>query len=90
MADEQDIKEILEAINGIKLLALAEKSVMKDGKVDLSDLTVLKDLFENKQAILDAVNGISAIPAEAKDLSVGEIMQLVTALFDAFKEIKDA
>jgi len=81
---------MLEAIEGIKLLGVAEQKVMKDGKVDMNDLVVLQELFMNKQAIVDAVNGISEIPAEAKDLSADECLLLVNALIKAFKEVKNA
>lgn len=90
MADEKGIKELLEAIKGITLLGVETKKIMKDGKVNLDDITSLQRLFEQKQTIFDAVEGVKEIPAEAKDLSAAEVVALVQALLDAFKEIKAA
>ncbi len=76
MADIKDSKELIAGANEIALFVIGRA---KDG-LDLSDgiafyEALMTDVnFKNK--IVAAYEGISNIPAEVKDLSVGEVVEL--------------
>jgi hypothetical protein len=90
MADEKGVKEILELVEGIKQVALVGKAVLKDGKVDLSDLAALSVLLAKQQELMAAFEGVSEISSEIKDLSLDEASSVVLALVAAAKEFKAA
>jgi hypothetical protein len=58
--------------------------------VDLADLALLSQLLVKQQVLIDALQGVSDIGGEVKDLSLDEAMQLIQALVDAAKEVKNA
>lgn len=74
------IKEISEAITGINEIGIVAAKQFKDG-VQFADFTAFYSEFVNnaefKAKVEAAYNGFSAIPAEAADLDISEIIQLV-------------
>lgn len=84
------IKEILELIAGLKELALVAKLALKDGKVDLNDLSLLPALLAKQKELTDALSGLGELGVEVKDLTVDEGLAVVTALVQAAKEVKEA
>lgn len=84
------VKELLEAIKACEDIIEAVKMVMKDGKIDMSDLAVLKDLAAKQAEILDGVKGLGEIPAEVKDLDLAEAMVVVNELVAAIRRYKAA
>lgn len=90
MAEQKGVKEMLELIEGIKQLLLVGKAVMKDGKVDMSDLSHLSVLMAKQAELVAAFQGLGDIKAEAKDIDLAEAQQVVLALIAAAKEVKEA
>jgi hypothetical protein len=90
MAEAQGVKEILEFIEGLKELILVGKAVMKDGKVDMSDLAALSVLLGKQEELVAAFQGLSEMKDEAKDIDLAEAQQVVLALIAAAKEVKAA
>lgn len=88
--DKKGIKELLEAVLGLKVLAKAGKAILSDGKVSIADLPVLVSLVSNQAVLVDAASGLSDVPAEVKDLDLDEIKLLVGELLKAFEEVKAA
>lgn len=84
------VKELLEALEGLKVLAKAGKAVLADGKISVSDLPVLMSLLSDKDVLLAAAAGLSEVPAEVKNLSPDEIAQVGMAILAAYKEVKAA
>lgn len=84
------VKEILELIAGLKEVAKLGKLALKDGKIDLNDLALLSQLLVKQQTLIDALQGLGDVGDEVKDLSLDEAMQLIQALVDAAKEVKNA
>jgi len=74
------IKEISEAITGINEIGIVAAKQFKDG-VQFADFTAFYAEFVNnaefKAKVQAAYEGFSAIPAEASDLDISEIIQLV-------------
>lgn len=88
MAEARGIKQCLELLEGIKVLAVDVKKVLADGKVDLKDLPVLMELLTQFSVLTAAVDGIDQIPAESKDLSSEEIAVLVDKVLEIVKIVK--
>jgi hypothetical protein len=90
MAEQKGVKELLELVAGLKEVALIGKQALKDGKIDLNDLSLLSQLLVKQQVLVAAFEGLGQVVDEAKDLSLDEAMNLIKALLDAAKEVKDA
>lgn len=86
----KDIKNILELIAGLKELGLVAKAALKDGKVDLQDLSLLAGLLSKQAVLTAALEGLAELDDEVKDLSLDEGLQIVQALVLAAKEVKAA
>lgn len=85
MASKQ---EVLELVEGLKLLVIDGKKVMADGKVDLSDVLVIKDLVSQQAALVAAFSGLSNI--KMAELGAQEAIEIVTALVSAAREVAAA
>ncbi len=84
------IKEILELITGLKDLAIIGKGVMKDGKFDLQDLAVLGELLSKHNELVAAFSGLADLTVEFKEVDITEATQLISAIFEAAREVKAA
>jgi hypothetical protein len=90
MAESKGVKEMLELIEGLKQLVLVGKAVMKDGKVDMSDLPSLSLLLGKQAELVAAFQGLGELKEEAKDIDLAEAQVVVLALIAAAKEVKAA
>ena len=92
MTDEAKvgINETLEVLEGIKQLAVFATSVLKDGKVNLSDLPLLVGLAQKFDVFKDAVTGADKVLAEAKDLDTTEATIIIAKVFEILAAIKAA
>jgi hypothetical protein len=90
MSEEKGVKELLELVAGLKEVGLLVKGSLKDGKIDLNDLSLLLGLLPKQQILLDAFQGLSEVDDEVKDLSLDEAMLVIQALVNAAKEVKAA
>lgn len=80
MTDVKESKELLIAL--VKLGKLAAKQ-LGDG-VDLSDAVAIAKALadeEFRKALVEGFAGLSAIPAEAKDLDAAEAVELLGVLY---------
>lgn len=82
------IKETMEVLEGVKALGVHGKAILADGKVSVADLPVLMGLVADAQKIVDAVQGIEGVMAEAKDLDEAEALAIVSKVFEVVKAIK--
>jgi hypothetical protein len=91
MSEQVGVKELKEAILGLVVLGKAVAVLAKDG-VDLSDAVALGQKFAAdpafKDKVLEAVKGIDQVPAEVKDLTLAEGLELaalIPQIIDALK-----
>jgi hypothetical protein len=84
------IKESLELLQGIKVLAVDAKKIMANGKLDLSDLGVAMDLLKQLGTLSSAVQGIDQISSEVKDLSPEEVNQLAQKVLEVVEALRAA
>lgn len=88
---EKGVKEMLELIAGMKEVALIAKQVQKSESSGMQKVLEAVAALAAKQAVLvAAVEGVADVPGEAKDLTLDEAMQVVSALVEAAKEVKAA
>jgi len=88
--EKKGIKELMEVLAAVEILAVCVKKVMKDGKVDLSDAAVLVELGAQFPAFAAAVDGLKDIPAEAKEIDAQEAIEIVGKLYGIAKKYQEA
>lgn len=90
MSEAKSLKETMEVLAALELLALSVKEVMKDGKVDLADLAILVKVASQAEVFVKAVEGVGEVVPEAKDIDAAEAVALVTRLFEIVGKVKAA
>lgn len=85
-----DVKALLDMVKAVKELGVAAKQVLKDGKVDLSDLPVALGLIKDLSDITAAVSEAKDIPADVKAIDADGITQVAAAVVDAVNAIQAA
>jgi hypothetical protein len=84
------VTEIIEFLDGIKLLAVSGVKVFADGKVNPTDLAIIVDLAKQYDILAAAVKGLDKVPAEIKDIDNAEAIILVSKVFEIVTAIKNA
>lgn len=87
---ETGIKETQELLKGIELLLIDVKKVAADGKLNLADLPVAKDLVNQLGELTAAIQGVKEVPAEIKNLSAEELQAVGAQVLAMFAAIKAA
>jgi hypothetical protein len=90
MSEAKGIKELSEVLDAIPLIVVPVKKAFADGKISSADLPELLALIKEHQKILSALDGISSVIDEAKDLSSSELEALGLKAWAVIKQIKDA
>lgn len=78
---EKTIKETKELFKGLALVVKAGKKVAADGKVDFSDIAHVVELAKSSSVIVEAVKDVKEVPAELKDLSKEELLELIGLVY---------
>lgn len=81
MPEVKSIKETKELFKGLGLIVKTGKAVAADGKVDFSDLAHAVELAKNSAVIVEAVKDVKEVPAEIKDLSKEELLELIGLVY---------
>jgi hypothetical protein len=87
MTEQRDIKETLEVLKAVETLTETVGLVAADGKVNVADLVHLLNVVKNVQVFVEAVKGAKLIPAEVKDLSQEELVQVGAAALAIAKKV---
>lgn len=87
---KRDIKETMEFLNGLGVLAVLAGKITADGKIGVDDLKHLVDAAKDFQVVLDGVADVSDAMAELKELDESEAIQVIAKVFSILKEFKDA
>jgi hypothetical protein len=83
------VTEIVEFLDGLKLLSVSGVKVFADGKVNLTDLAIIVDLAKQYDILVSAVKGLDKVPAEIKDIDNAEAIILVSKVFEIIAAIKN-
>jgi len=78
----QDVDKLEKGIEAVQKLVKVGEAVMKDGKVDMSDLSQLPALYEAGSEAVKAFKEAKEMLAEAKDIDSVEAIKLITKLFN--------
>lgn len=90
MSESKTIKETKELFEGLGEVAKTAKLVAKDGKVDFSDSAHVIELAKNSTVLVEAVKGIEQVPAELKDLSKEELLELILIVYKKIETVEKA
>jgi hypothetical protein len=88
-SEPKGIKDIIEVLEGIKVIGVPLKAALKDG-LSVADLPKLLDIVKQYQVIIDAVEGIGDVIPEAKDIDSAEAVVIVAKVMEVIKAIKEA
>ncbi len=84
-----DIKNTLEVLDAVELLAVQGKKIAKDG-ISLADLPEAIELVKHVDVIVAAVEDAKEVVDEAKDLDQAELIQIGSRVVALVKAIKEA
>lgn len=93
MDNNVSIKETKEMIAALGELAFLAGQVLKDGKVSMSDASLLPSMVNKYPVLAAGVTDVDKVIEEIKDLDQTEVLDLVVAMYAAvnkFKEGKEA
>ena len=85
VAKELDTTETMEMIKAVKVLTTFTAAVMADHRIDGADLAHLIALSAKYQTMADAWTGKEKILPELKNLNKAELVEVLTALYEAFE-----
>lgn len=85
----ESIKETLELLESLEVLAVAGAKIAKDGKLSPSDLTVIYDLLMKSSKLSDGFKGLKQLPNEVKGLDAQEIEQIISKTFVIINAVKE-
>lgn len=88
--EKKGLKETLELLDCLKDVGVIVASISKDGKFNSSDLPELMKVIDLVGKAVEAIKGVSEVPAEIKDLDAAEIAQIGAKALEAFQAIKAA
>lgn len=88
--EKVEIKESLELVKSIEILGVATKKILDDGKVNFQDAPVALELVKEIEPIIEGFKGLNKLDEEVKDLEQDELIQLGLAVFNAYKNVKNA
>lgn len=83
------MKETLELLAAIELVAVSGIEIAKDG-VNAADLPKAIELIKKFDTIVEGAKGLDKLDDEIKDIDQAELIALGSALFTTFKAIKAA
>ena len=84
----KDIKNLLELLTAVELLAVTGAKVAKDKEVNKDDLVHVVTLAKNFELIANAVKDVDQLDEELKDLDEAELIAIVSKLFMIVKAVK--
>jgi len=84
------IKESLELLDGVKIVAVTGAKVFADGKINFADLSKLTALAVNFNVLKDAIVGVGDVKDELKDLDSAEIQELALKALEIVNAVKNA
>lgn len=83
------IKEIIELVDGLEVLAIFAAKVAADGKVDRKDLPIILEFTNKIKSLFAAFDDVPKIVEEIEDIDRVEMIILLKKLLGLAKNIKD-
>jgi hypothetical protein len=83
-----DIKETIEMLDGIEVLAVAGAKIAKDKKVSVEDLPAVMELVKKLDVVIEGIKDLDKLDDELKDLDQGELIAIVSKVLLLGKAVK--
>lgn len=83
-------KEMMEALEAIKILSVAGAKIGADGKINTDDLKHLVDVAKKANTIIDGFKRLDMAVEEAKYLDEEGSMKVLAKVFEIIKAFKSA
>lgn len=83
-----DIKNTLELLGAVEVLAIAGAKIAKDKKVGVEDLPAVIELVKKLDIVLEGIKDIDMLDEEVKDLDQAELIAIVSNIMMIAKSIK--
>ena len=83
-----DIKNTLELLSAVEVLAIAGAKIAKDKKVNAEDLPAVIELVKKLDVVLEGIKDVGMIDDEIKDLDQSELITIVSTIVMIAKSVK--
>lgn len=83
-----DIKESMELLNAVEILAVAGAKIAKDKKVNAEDLPAAIELIKKLDVVLVGIKDLDNLDEEIKDLDEAELIAMVSKIMIIAKSVK--
>lgn len=87
--EKRGIKETLELVSALGLIATTAKKIAKDG-LGVDDLVHLVDLGKQFDVLMDGFKDLDVLAEEIKDLDQDEVIQIIGALYSVVSKVNKA
>jgi len=77
-----NVKETVELLEGLKVVAQVGADIFADGKIKLDDLSKLSKLGDSFGILAEAVKGLDVVGSEVKDLTISEITEILNKVYE--------
>ena len=85
----KDVKNIIEVLDAVEVVAIPVKQALKDG-LDITDLAKLLEIVKKHEVILAAIDNIGDISEELKDIEATEAAIIAAKVIALIKSLKAA
>ena len=85
----REIKEIIELVDGLEVLAIFGAKVVADGKVNHKDLPVVMEFMNKINSLLSAFDNVPEIVKEIEDIDKAEMIILLKKFLYLAKNLRD-
>ena len=85
---KREIKEIIELVDGLEVIAIFGAKVVADGKVNHQDLPIIIEFMNKIKSLFSAFDDVSEIVKEIEDLDRAEMIVLLKKLLYIARNIK--
>lgn len=76
MEEKKGVKELMEALAALEMIAKAGVAIAKDGKIGLDDLKHVIELVKKHEEILEGIKDADKIVEEVKDMDMVELQMV--------------
>jgi hypothetical protein len=89
MSEKRELKETLELVKALDLLASKGIEISKGG-IGAEDIAPAVELLKQLNVLIEGFKGVGEVGAELGDLDDTELLQLGSAVYGVYKDIKGA
>ena len=83
-----DIKNTIELLSAVEVLAVAGAKIAKDKKISAEDLPAVIELVKKLDVILEGIKDVDQLDEEVKDLDEAELIGIVSKVMMIAKAVK--